>query len=133
MFLLANFAVTWYCYIYHHCLFLMFVKHKLVGYLSLVCQPVSGSPTGSWLGYSPPALKVSPILTERLEGQTYTQMFLYFMPATCLWCSMYAQPSCILQPAVMCWIVSEASLHVFSWSATISASVLFFSRAFSSH
>lgn len=55
---------------------------SLVGYLSVVSRPVSGSPTGSWLGHSPPALEVSPILTERLPVQTYAQMFLYTTPAT---------------------------------------------------
>lgn len=37
-----------------------------------------------------------------------SQMFLYTMPHTWLWCSMYALPANILSPAVMCWIVSGA-------------------------
>uniref|UniRef100_A0A3P9CA07 Taste receptor type 1 member 3 n=1 Tax=Maylandia zebra TaxID=106582 RepID=A0A3P9CA07_9CICH len=46
--------------------------------------------------------------TSRLYS---AQMFLYTMPATWLWRSMYALPASILHPAVMCWIVSGASLH----------------------
>ncbi|KAI3354393.1 hypothetical protein L3Q82_018913, partial [Scortum barcoo] len=42
---------------------------------------------------------------------TSVQIFLYTMPATWLWRSMYALPASILHPAVTCWIVSGASLH----------------------
>lgn len=93
---------------------------------------VSG-PTGSWLWHSPPSER-SPVLTLGLPA--YTQMFLYTMPATWLWCSMYALPACILQSAVMCWMVSVAhlhSLHLGVVDVGLRQSVLCFGPAVPSH
>ena len=39
------------------------------------------------------------------------QMFLSVIPATWMWRSMYALPTSILHPAVMCCTVSGTSLH----------------------
>ncbi len=75
------------------------------------------------------------------------QMFLDTIPATWLRHFLYAVPACILHLAIMCWTVS-ASLHSLhlgypvpidlvlsacSCAAMISASVLSFIPAFSSH
>lgn len=113
-------AVTWDCYIYHHCLLLMVLHHNYVV-------------VGSWLWHSPPSER-SPVLTLGLPA--YTQMFLYTMPATWLWCSMYALPACILQSAVMCWMVSVAhlhSLHLGVVDVGLRQSVLCFGPAVPSH
>ena len=39
------------------------------------------------------------------------RIFIYTMPTTWLWHSKFAIPAFILQPAVMCWIVSGASFY----------------------
>ena len=36
---------------------------------------------------------------------------LYTIQSTCLWCTMYDLPACILHSATMYWTVSEASLQ----------------------
>lgn len=94
VFLLLDVAVAWDCYVYQPCLLLLFVNQHnvwLVSHHQLVSLYLE----------APQDLGLV-ILNHLRRCLPYSvQMFLYTMPATWLWRSMYAVPACIIHPAIM--------------------------------